>query len=70
MSAIMLKMAADFIGISPDEIKATFEHLQEVAIKGVGQIEEMNNRLSAIENALEIKGEENVGAITDASTDA
>lgn len=54
MSALMLKMAADFLKITPEEIKENYERTIALVQKGIEALDDINSRLTRIEDKLEI----------------
>lgn len=54
MSKIMVKMLAEMAGITPEQLAENVELFQQHAIAGVQLLEQINNRLAAIENHLGI----------------
>lgn len=55
MSKMMLKMFADMAGIKPEDIVKSFEHFQALAEHGINTLDDINNRLTNIENHLGIR---------------
>lgn len=52
---LMLKAAASFLGITPEEITGNFEQMRGAALNGVDLLERIDARLSAIEQKLGIE---------------
>lgn len=66
MSAIMLKVLADFLKVTPDDITKQFEQMRDLASNGVNSLEQINARLARIERALNIEqidGQDNANII-------
>lgn len=54
MSALVLKMAADFLGIKPEEIAQMAEDTRQRVFDGVNLLQEIADRLHRIEDHLGI----------------
>lgn len=52
--SLAMKMLADMAGISPDDVQKVITDMQQLAAKGVTELETTNKRLSRIEAHLGI----------------